>query len=133
MILLLSVCFGLGMMLADTGNGLIMHWLVQRSEAMALQAARLMSGVIALLALMVVIVGHGSHHFQQLGVVWAAWGAWIGVGVTGIAILAYAWSHWRFRHRSRTPERAWREDQADAALSSAAVPRPAASAFMPLR
>jgi hypothetical protein len=36
-------------------------------------------------------------------------------------------------HRIRTHDLAWWEDQADVALSSAAVPRPAVSSLMPLR
>lgn len=96
MIVLLAVCFGLGMMLADTGNGLIMHWLVRRSEKLARQAGRLMSGVIAALAVMVVVVGHSSQHFPQLGEVWDAWGAWLGLGVTATVLAVYAFSRWHF-------------------------------------
>ena len=100
MIVLMAVCFGLGMMLADTGNGLVMHWLVSRSEALAQQAGRLMSGVIAVLALLVVVVSHSRQHLTGLDQFWDAWGAWIGLGVTAMALLAYALSRWRFRHAS---------------------------------
>lgn len=98
MIILMAVCFGLGMMLADTGNGLIMHWLVTRSEAMAQQVGRLMSGVIAVLALLVVAVGHGRQHMVELDQFWDAWGGWIGAGVTTMALLVYVVSRWRYQH-----------------------------------
>jgi len=98
MIVMLSVCFGLGMILADTGNGLIMHWLISRSEAMTQQVSRVMSGVIAVLALLVVAVGHGRQHLAVMDQLWDLWSAWIGVGVTAAALLAYVLSRWRYRH-----------------------------------
>jgi nickel/cobalt transporter (NiCoT) family protein len=82
MVFLLAGCFGLGMMLADTGNGLLMHWLVRRSERVAQQAGRVMSGVVAGLALAVVGVSHSKAHFAPLEAVWEAYGLWIGVGIT---------------------------------------------------
>jgi drug/metabolite transporter (DMT)-like permease len=86
----LAVCFGAGMMLADTANGLVMHWLVQRSERAAQNAGRWMSGVIAVLALLVVLVSHARQHLPVLELFWESWGAWIGVGVTGTMLLLYA-------------------------------------------
>ncbi len=85
----MALSFGLGMTLADTSNGLLMHWLVNRSHDLAHNAGRIMSGVIAALSLMVVAVGHTSQHFENLEVIWDAWGAYIGLGVTGIAVLVY--------------------------------------------
>ncbi len=87
MVILLAGCFGLGMLLADTCNGLLMHWLVRRSERMAQQAGRVMSGVIACLALVVVAVSHGKEHVVILDAVWAAYSVWIGVGITAILLL----------------------------------------------
>jgi high-affinity nickel-transport protein len=81
--------FGVGMTLADTSNGLLMHWLVNRSHDLAHNAGRIMSGVIAALSLMVVAVSHTSQHFAQLDEIWDAWGAYIGISVTGMAVLVY--------------------------------------------
>ena len=92
MIVLLAVCFGLGMMLADTANGLVMHWLVQRSERAAKNAGRWMSGVIGVLALLVVLVSHLREHLPLLEQVWETWGAWIGVGITATLLLVYVLS-----------------------------------------
>lgn len=88
-IVAMAVSFGAGMMLADTSNGLLMHWLVNRSHHLAHQAGRIMSGVVASLSLMVVAVGHSSQHFSNLEEIWDAWGGYIGLGVTGIALLVY--------------------------------------------
>jgi low affinity Fe/Cu permease len=81
--------FGAGMILADSSNGLLMHWLVNRSHHLAHQAGRIMSGVVATLSLIVVAVGHSSQHFGNLEGIWDAWGGYIGIGVTGIALLVY--------------------------------------------
>ena len=88
-IIAMALSFGIGMTLADTSNGLLMHWLVHRSHALAHNAGRIMSGVIATLSLMVVAVGHASQHFENLEAIWDAWGAYIGLSVTGVAILVY--------------------------------------------
>ena len=73
-IVLLAFCFGLGMMLADTANGLVMHWLVRRNDKLAKHAGRWMSGLIACMALLVVVVSHGSQHMPALETVWDDWG-----------------------------------------------------------
>jgi high-affinity nickel-transport protein len=88
-IIAMALSFGMGMTLADTSNGLLMHWLVNRSHALAHSAGRIMSGVIAALSLMVVAVSHASQHFENLDAIWEAWGAYIGISVTGIAVLVY--------------------------------------------
>jgi protein-S-isoprenylcysteine O-methyltransferase Ste14 len=88
-IVALAASFGFGMLLADTSNGLLMHWLVHRSHALAHNAGRIMSGVVATLSLVVVAVGHSSQHFENLEEIWDAWGGYIGLGVTGIALLVY--------------------------------------------
>jgi high-affinity nickel-transport protein len=92
--------FGLGMTLADTSNGLLMHWLVNRSHDLAHNAGRIMSGVIAALSLMVVAVGHTSQHFEHLDILWDAWGAYIGLGVTGMAMLVYLVSARLYRNKN---------------------------------
>ena len=88
-IIAMALSFGIGMTLADTSNGLLMHWLVHRSHALAHNAGRIMSGGIATLSLMVVAGGHASQHFENLEAIWDAWGAYIGLSVTGVAILVY--------------------------------------------
>ena len=88
-IIAMALSFGMGMTLADTSNGLLMHWLVNRSHVLAHSAGRIMSGVIAALSLMVVAVSHASQHFENLDAIWEAWGAYIGISVTGIAVLVY--------------------------------------------
>ncbi len=97
MVFLLAGCFGLGMLLADTCNGLLVHWLVRRSERLAQQAGRVMSAVIACLALAVVAVSHGKAHVAVLAAVWEAYSVWIGVGITVIALLMLAVSTWYFQ------------------------------------
>lgn len=97
MIVLLALCFGLGMLLADTGNGLIMHWLVRRSEHMAQQAGRWMSGVIAIMSLLVVMVSHSNQHLPALEAAWDQWGGWIGMSVTASMLAVYAASRWWWR------------------------------------
>lgn len=118
-ILVMALSFGLGMMLADTSNGLLMHWLVNRSHALAHNAGRIMSGVVAVLSLVVVAVGHSSQYFEHLESFWDTWGGYIGVSVTGIALLVYLVSariykskqlkwqvvnaHGEHHHRDRAP------------------------------
>ena len=103
MIVLLAFCFGVGMMLADTGNGLVMHWLVRRSDNLANQAGRWISGVIACMALLVVVVSHGSQHMPALETLWDAWGGWIGLGVTASMLCVYGWSRWHLGADVKTP------------------------------
>jgi nickel/cobalt transporter (NiCoT) family protein len=97
MVFLLAGCFGLGMLLADTCNGLLMHWLVRRSERMAQHAGRVMSGVIACLALAVVAISHGKEHVAVLAAVWEAYSVWIGVGITATLLLVLT----AFTHANR--------------------------------
>jgi hypothetical protein len=55
-VVLLALGFGIGMVLADTANGWLTHTLVRRSEHMAHQVGRWMSGVVGVLALAVVLL-----------------------------------------------------------------------------
>jgi protein-S-isoprenylcysteine O-methyltransferase Ste14 len=73
--------FGMGTLLADTFNGLVMHWLVRRSERLAQHVGRVMSAVVACLALAVVAV---------LDAVWESYSVWIGVGVTSAGLFMLA-------------------------------------------
>jgi len=88
-ILAMALSFGLGMMLADTSNGLLMHWLVHRSHDLAHNAGRIMSGVVAVLSVVVVAVGHSSPYIANLEEIWDAWGGYIGVSITGLALIVY--------------------------------------------
>lgn len=103
MVLLLAGCFGLGMLLADTCNGLLMHWLVRRSERLAQQAGRVMSAVIACLALAVVAASHGKAHVAVLAAVWETYSVWIGLGVTATALLMLATCSWYFQSKAGKP------------------------------
>jgi high-affinity nickel-transport protein len=96
MILCFAFCFGLGMMLADSMNGFIVHWMVKSSEALAQQTARLMSGLIASLSLLVVGIEQGREHFALLDQFWEAYGAWIsGLGTLCLVLLV-----WRFKSKT---------------------------------
>jgi hypothetical protein len=99
----LAGCFGMGMLLADTCNGLLMHWLVRRSERLAQQAGRVMSAVIACLALAVVAVSHGKEHVAVLAAVWEAHSVWIGFGITAVALLMLAACSWYFQSKAGKP------------------------------
>lgn len=97
MILYFAVCFGLGMMLADSVNGLIVHWMVKSSEALAKQTARLMSGLIASLSLLVVGIEHGREYSASLDQFWENWGAWSSaLGTLSLLLLI-----WSFRSKNK--------------------------------
>jgi high-affinity nickel-transport protein len=88
-IFVMALSFGLGMMLADTSNGLLMHWLVNRSHDLAHNAGRIMSGVVALLSVAVVAVGHSTPYIANLEQFWDAWGGYVGLSITGVALVVY--------------------------------------------
>ena len=89
MIMAMTMLFGLGMMLADTTNGAVMHWLVTQCESLAQYAGRIMSGLIAGLSLLVIAASLGRKHVVGLERLWGDWAPWIGVSVTAAVILAY--------------------------------------------
>ena len=89
MIVAMTMLFGLGMMLADTTNGAVMHWLVTQCESLAQYAGRIMSGLIAGLSLLVIAASLGRKHVVGLERLWGDWAPWIGVSVTAAVILAY--------------------------------------------
>jgi len=101
-VLLLALGFGLGMVLADTANGWLTHTLVQRSEHLAQQAGRWMSGLVGALALAVVLVSHGSQHLPLLATLLEAWGAWMGLSVTATLLALYAVSRWYVQRPLKT-------------------------------
>jgi high-affinity nickel-transport protein len=101
-VVLLALGFGLGMVLADTANGWLTHSLVRRSEHLTQQVGRWMSGVVGVLALAVVLVGHGSQHLPLLAAVWDEWGAWLGLSITATLLLLYAFSRWVVQRPQKT-------------------------------
>ena len=106
MILAMSAVFGLGMVLADTASGLLVHWLVTRSEALARHAGRIMSALIAVLALLVIAASLGKRHYVALEQAWDHWAAWIGLGLTATIVLAYWVLRWLAGRRGwAAPER----------------------------
>jgi hypothetical protein len=106
LIVCFAVCFGLGMMLADTMNGLIVHWMIKSSESMAKHTARLMSGLIASLSLLIVGIEQGREHLPLLDLFWENWGAWVsGVSTLSLLLLVFAFrskTHGPTKH-SQTP------------------------------
>jgi len=100
MILLFALSFGFGMMLADSLNGFVVHWVVKKSEQLAKHTARLMSGVIALLSLMVALFGLIKNFDRQIAELWSAYGAWIGISLT-LLLLLLLFLHDKFKHRAK--------------------------------
>jgi hypothetical protein len=53
-----------------------------------------MSGVVGALALVVVLVSHGSQHLPLLATLLEEWGAWMGLSVTATLLVLYGVSRW---------------------------------------
>lgn len=107
MIIWFALSFGLGMMLADSLNGLIVHWIVRQSEQLAKHTARLMSGVIALLSLMVVMFGLFKNLDTQLDEWWSETGAFIGIGITLALLILLAADKLRQRSKNSVLTKSW--------------------------
>ena len=87
---LLAAVFGLGMMAADAGNGLLLAWFAQRSDGLARQASRFSSAFIALVAVATaagVVLRETRSGFAQA---WELAGIWTGVGLVLLTSLVYA-------------------------------------------
>ncbi len=87
---LLAAVFGLGMMLADAGNGLLLAWFAQRSDRLAKQASRFSSAFIAVVALLTVaavVLRETRSGFAQA---WEGAGIWTGVGLLLLTSTVYA-------------------------------------------
>jgi high-affinity nickel-transport protein len=87
---LLAGTFGLGMMAADAGNGLLLAWFAQRSDGLARQASRWSSAFIAVVAIataVVVVLRETRDGFAQA---WEQAGVWTGVGLVLLTSLVYA-------------------------------------------
>ena len=86
----MALAFGIGMMLADAGNGLLLSWFAHRSDRLARHASRFSSAFIALIALataLAALVRQGYAGFEQA---WDSAGVWVGVGLVGVTSLVYA-------------------------------------------
>jgi high-affinity nickel-transport protein len=84
--LLLAVCFMFGMMLTDAANGLWISHLLQRADATARAASRIMGITVALLSLVVAGLGLSRKFFPQA----AAWqdGRELFIGVSIVVVVA---------------------------------------------
>jgi high-affinity nickel-transport protein len=100
-LIFMPVCFGLGMLCADTCNGLVMHLLVKNSQRVAQHSARWMSGLIAVLSLLVVAAGHLSLQLPALEAAMESAGGWLGLGLTGLVGLGLLISHWHHKRHAR--------------------------------
>ena len=74
LIVVFAMSFGLGMLLADSLNGLVVHWMVRQSEQLAQNTTRVMSGLIAALSLTIVFFSVSKTHWGQLNLWWEHWG-----------------------------------------------------------
>ncbi len=87
---MLAGAFGVGMMLADAGNGLLLAWFAQRSDRLAQQASRFSSAFIAVVALATVaavVLRETRVGFAQA---WDNAGVWTGVGLVLLTSAVYA-------------------------------------------
>jgi high-affinity nickel-transport protein len=78
---LMAGVFGLGMMLADATNGLLLAWFAQRSDRLARQASRFSSGFIAVIALLTASAGLLRESQDGFAQAWEHAGVWVGVGL----------------------------------------------------
>ena len=84
--LLLAVCFMSGMMLTDAANGLWISHLLQRADAMARTASRIMGVTVALLSLFVAALGLSRRFFPEA----SSWqeGRELFIGCAIVAVIA---------------------------------------------
>ncbi|MEO6407203.1 MAG: hypothetical protein ABIO45_00415 [Burkholderiaceae bacterium] len=82
---MLAAAFGIGMVVADAGNGALIAWCARRGDRMARQASRWASAFIALLALATALSGIARELSPGFAQAWDHAGIWLGVGLVGIA------------------------------------------------
>ena len=84
--LLLAVCFMAGMMVTDAANGLWISHLLQRADASARVASRIMGITVALLSLAVAVLGLSRRFFPEA----AAWqeGRELFIGMAIVLVIA---------------------------------------------
>jgi nickel/cobalt transporter (NiCoT) family protein len=99
LIVVLALSFGTGMLLADSLNGWVVHWMMRQSEQLAHHTARFMSGLIAALSLCTVFFSLGKSHSQALAQWWEHWGT--GCALT-LPVLFFAgmWARQAFKTHS---------------------------------
>jgi hypothetical protein len=76
LIVVFAMSFGTGMLLADSLNGLVVHWMVRQSEQLAHHTTRVMSGLIATLSLTIVFFSVNKVLYGTLSTWWERWGMW---------------------------------------------------------
>ena len=76
LIVVFAMSFGTGMLLADSLNGLVVHWMVRQSEQLAHNTTRVMSGIIATLSLTIVFFSVNKVLFGTPSTWWEHWGMW---------------------------------------------------------
>ena len=100
--LLLAVCFMFGMMVTDAANGLWISHLLQRADATARAASRIMGVTVALLSLFVAALGLSRRFFPEA----SSWqeGRELFIGCSIIAMVAVSFLFARYtRQRASAP------------------------------
>ena len=87
---LMAAVFGLGMMVADASNGLLLSWFAQRSDALARRASRWSSAFIALIALATVAASVLRESKAGFALAWDHAGVWVGVGLMALTVVVYS-------------------------------------------
>lgn len=87
---LMAAVFGLGMMLADASNGLLLSWCAQRSDTLARRASRWSSGFIAVIALATVAASVLRESKAGFALAWEHAGVWVGVGLMLMTVAVYS-------------------------------------------
>lgn len=98
----LAVCFMFGMMVTDAANGLWISHLLQRADATARAASRLMGVTVALLSLSVAALGLSRRFFPEA----SAWqhGRELFIGTAIVVIIAFSFLFARYsQQRSSLP------------------------------
>src|SRR5512135_1700892 len=98
--LLLALCFMAGMMLTDAANGLWISHLLQRADATARAASRIMGATVALLSLAVAALGLSRRFFPEA----SAWqeGRELFIGIAIIAVVAFSFLLARYSQRRQS-------------------------------
>ncbi|OIR19611.1 high-affinity nickel transport protein [mine drainage metagenome] len=99
--LLLACCFMAGMMATDAANGLWISHLLQRADATARSASRIMGVTVALLSLLVAALGLSRKFFPEA----AAWqeGRELSIGFAIIVVVAVCFLLARYGQRASAP------------------------------
>jgi len=98
--LLLALCFMAGMMVTDAANGLWISHLLQRADATARAASRIMGVTVALLSLAVAALGLSRHFFPEV----SSWqeGRELLIGGALVAVVALSFLLARYSQRRQS-------------------------------